>query len=110
MLTEVSGHAILRKSMVERLEKTPALQIYGQLRTREQQRTLMENRYKTLTLDNIFQPLCPCPKPRNFITGIVDEEGKPPDFPLSQEEFTQLRENLLSELGRSEPDALKELV
>ncbi len=44
MLTVVSGHPFLEKAMVKRLEKTPALQIYGKLRTREQQRTLMENR------------------------------------------------------------------
>ena len=41
---------------------------------------------------------------------IVDNEGKPLDFPLSQEEFHKLRENLLPELGRSEPDAFKEVV
>ena len=50
----------------------------------------------------------------------VDENGRPArmdaarvlslDFPLSQEEFTELRENILSELGRSEPDAFKERV
>ena len=106
----VSGHAFLKKDMVKRLEKTPALQIYGKMRTREQQRTLMKIRYKTRTLENIFEAMYPCPRPIKLLTTIVNEEGKPLDFPLSQEEFTQLRENLLSELGRSEPDAFKELV
>ena len=110
MLTVVSGHAFLEKSMTKRLEKMPALQIFGKLRTRKQQRTVTENRYKTRTLENLFQRLYPCPKPRNFLTALVHNEGKPMDFPLSQEEFTQLRENLLSDLGRSKSDAFKEEV
>ncbi len=88
MLTVVSGHAFLEKSTMKRLVKTPALQIFGELRTREQQRIVMENRYKTRTLEDIFQPLYPFLKPKNFLTAIVDDEGKPLDFPLSQEEFT----------------------
>ncbi len=110
MLTLVSRHAFLKKSLVQRFEKTPALQIFGKLRTREQQRTIMENRYKTRSLENIFQPLYPCPKPKIFFTTNVDKEGKPLHYPLFRENFTQLRENLLSELGRSEPDAFKELM
>ncbi len=39
MLTIVTGHAFLEKIMMKRLEKSPALQIFGKLRTREQQRT-----------------------------------------------------------------------
>ncbi len=59
MLTVVTGHAFLKEDMVKRLEKIPALQMYGELRTREQQRTLIENRYKTRALENIFQTLYP---------------------------------------------------
>ncbi len=54
-LTMISGNAFPENNAVERLEKTPALQFYGKLRTREQQRTMMENRYKSRTLENIFQ-------------------------------------------------------
>ena len=54
MLTVVLGYAFLEKNVPERLEKTPALQIYDKLRTRQQYRTLMEYRYKSGTLEKLL--------------------------------------------------------
>ncbi len=75
MLTILSGRVFLAKDVVKRMGKAPGLQVYGKLGIREQQRVVVENRYKIRGQGSNFQPIYPNAKPKNLFSLIVDQNG-----------------------------------
>ncbi len=110
MLTILSYRALLAKDVVKRMKKAPGLQIYGKLRTSEQQRVVVEVRYEIRGQGSIFQPIYPNAEPKNFFSLFVDKNGATIDFHFSDEKYKQLREMIVDSLGHSNPEDFAELV